>query len=148
MNITNRDQGEMPGEMPDEIGYLRVKVSTAQGAVPLSDAIVTVRNNKSDGNRDVIYSTTTNADGLTEKIALATVPRSASEGPDRGVPFLTYNLEVALPGYYTQYYQNVPVFAGISALQSVEMIPLPQNGYDFSLSPDDERFFEGENPLL
>ena len=47
-----------------------------------------------------------------------------------------------------QYYQNVPIFDGITSFQIVEMIPLPQNGFENGRSPDEERFFEGENPDL
>jgi hypothetical protein len=57
-------------------------------------------------------------------------------------------MDVSKEGYYTQYYQNIPVFDGISALQAVEMIPLPQNGYEYGKTPDGNRYFEGENPNL
>lgn len=127
------------------IGYLKVRVSTAQGSVPLSGASVVIRNTE---NGDIVKTASTNDDGLTPKIALETRPRQESESPGQATPFLTYDMDVFLPGYYTQFYRNIPIFDGISAIQSVQMIPLPQNGYDLSLSPDDERFFEGENPAL
>ena len=132
---------------PGGIGYLQVRVSTAQSAVPLEDALVVIRS-QADQGEQIVASVVTDRSGLTPRIPLPTVPRGLSEVPGNPHPFYTYHLEVSKEGFFNQYYQNVPVFDGISAVQSAEMIPLPQNGYENGFTPDESRFFEGENPDL
>lgn len=131
----------------DGQGFLTVRVTTARGAIPLEGATVTITgSNKGDsGVKQVFVS---GADGLTPKISLSAPPRANSEGPDRGIPFYTYNVEVVSDGYYTQYYYGVPVFEGINAMQTAELVALPENGIPDRFTVDNSRFFEGENPDL
>ena len=129
------------------IGYLQVRVSTAQTAIPLENAQVIIRaDEEQSGN--IIAVLRSDQNGLTPRVALATVPRALSETPGMPQPFYVYHMDISKEGYYTQYYQNIPVFDGIAALQAVEMIPLPQNGYENGKTPDGNRYFEGENPDL
>ena len=132
---------------PEGIGYLQMRISTAQGAIPIQNAKVVIRDHADRGGRLVSF-TVSDRSGLTPNIALPTVPRALSEMPGNPQPFYTYYVDVSKEGYYTQYYQNVPVFDGVSSVQSVEMVPLPQNGYESNLTEDSHRFFEGENPDL
>lgn len=129
------------------IGYLQLRISTAQGAIPLQNAQVTVKDPKERGG-GLVALLVSDRSGLTPIVSLPTVPRALSETPGTPHPFYTYLIDVSKEGYYTQYYQNVPVFDGISAVQSVEMIPLPQNGFENGNTEDSRRFFEGENPDL
>ena len=131
-------------------GGLVVRVSTARGAIPLEGAQVNVRNyaKEGDGRGDVLYSLVSGRDGKTEIVRLPTVARAASLSPGNGTPFLTYNVEVFLEGYYSQRYINVPIFDGIIAVQPADMIPLPENGRTDSQTPDGERFFESSAPQL
>ena len=129
------------------VGYLQIRVSTAQGAIPLEGAQIIIRAPQERGD-GVIASLTSDRSGVTPIVALPTVPRSLSESPGNMHPFYVYLVDVSKEGYYTQYYQNVPVFDGITAVQSVEMIPLPQNGVEYGFGENTQRFFEGENPDL
>lgn len=129
------------------VGYLQVRVSTAQDAIPLKNAQVVIRTQEEPGGK-IVSQAISDRSGLTPKIALPTVPRALSESPGNPHPFATYYIDVSKEGYYMQYYQNVPIFDGITSFQIVEMIPLPQNGFENGRSPDEERFFEGENPDL
>ena len=131
----------------DGVGYLQLRISTAQGAIPLENAQVIVREPKERGG-GLVTVQLSDRSGLTPMIPLPTVSRALSETPGTEHPFFTYFVDVSKEGYFTQYYQNVPVFDGISAVQSVEMIPLPQNGIENGISEDSNRFFEGENPDL
>ena len=132
---------------PEGVGYLQIRVSTAQGAIPVEGAQVIVRKSK-EGGDGLMDSLKSDRSGLTPIIALPTLPRALSETPGNTTPFFVYLVDVSKEGYYTQYYQNVPVFDGITAVQSVEMIPLPQNGVEYGGSQNSQRFFEGENPNL
>ena len=128
-------------------GYLTVRVTTARGAIPLDGATVTVTGN-TPGNSGVIGVYSSGADGLTDRIALPAPPRSNSESPNGRAAFYTYNIEIVKDGYFNQTYQNVPVFEGITAMQTAEMIPLTKNGKPDRASVDNGIFFEGENPNL
>ena len=132
-------------------GYMIVRVTTARGAIPLKDAIVTVHNYDPEfesGRGDIISVYTTNASGLTDRFRLPAPPRELSMTPGNGKSYETYNLSVTRPGYYQQYYTNVPIFEGITAIQNADMIPLSDNGQTDNFTVDDNRFFETENPLL
>lgn len=137
----------METALPEGVGYLQIRVSTAQGAIPIEGAQVIVREPKERGDR-LVSSLKSDRSGLTPIISLPTLPRSLSESPGNTHPFFVYLVDVSKEGYYTQYYQNVPVFDGITAVQSAEMIPLPQNGVEYGWTRDSQRFFEGENPDL
>ena len=132
-------------------GYMIVRVTTARGAIPLENAIVTVHNYDPEfegGRGDVIAVYTTDPSGLTERFALPAPPRELSMTPGNGKSYETYNLSVTKEGYYQQYYANVPVFEGITAIQNADMIPLPDNGQTDNARIDDNFFFETENPAL
>ena len=90
----------------------------------------------------------TNRSGLTEKVPLPAPSRRFSTVPGNVKPFATYNVDVDLEGYSSVSFQNVPVFDGITSVQSANLIPLPKNGIPDSYSPDSEIFYEGENPDL
>ncbi len=132
-------------------GYMIVRVTTARGAIPLEGATVTIHNYDPEfesGRGDVIAVYTTGASGLTERFALPAPPRELSMSPGNGRSYETYNLSVTKPGYYQQYYTNVPVFEGITAIQNADMIPLPDNGQTDNFTVEDNMFFETENPSL
>lgn len=127
-------------------GYLVVQVTTANSAIPLSGASVTVTNNEETA--DVLYELTTGAGGRTERIALPTVPRAESETPGNAHPYISYNIEVRAPGYETAIYHNVGIFDGITAFQPANLTPIPENGFPDSFTQNRPQLFENpENNL-
>ena len=136
----------MNREIPMESeGYLVVHVTTARGSIPLEGAAVNIRTNEdadTTPRADMLYATTTNRDGNTERIPLAAPPRKNSMSPGEVPPFSTYHLEVRREGYGMQSFVALPIFAGITAIQPVDLIPLPEDGTGNVLRPGDERFFE------
>lgn len=134
-------------------GYLVIHVATARGAIPLEGARVSVRNyDKELGvpRGDVIASVISGRDGNTPILPLEAPPRSASQAPSTGgsPPYSSYFVEVRLEGYFHQSYAGLVIFDGITSIQPVDMIPLPENGKTDSFTPDGERFLESENPDL
>ena len=148
----NPENNNTPMQSPTPMGEggLVVRVTTARGAIPLEGAQVNVRNyaKEGEGRGDVLYALVSGSDGKTDLVRLPTVARVQSLSPGNGAPFLTYNIEVFLEGYYSQRYINVPIFDGIIAVQPADMIPLPENGRTDSQTPDGERFFESTAPEL
>lgn len=141
----------MATEQNSGYGYMIVRVTTARGAIPLEDAVVTVHNYVPEfksGRGDFIAVKTTNASGLTERFTLPAPPRSLSMSPGNGRSYETYNVSVAKDGYYQQYYINAPIFEGITAIQNADMIPLADNGVSDRFGENKGIYFETENPAL
>ena len=110
-----------------QIGYLVIKVSTARGAIPLKDASVSIRG-AGQSNSGVIYSLTTDRDGVTPKVELPTPELYYSESPDNPIPYALYNIDVFKDGYTPMYFNNVPVFPSVISVQPAVMIPLSEGG--------------------
>ena len=136
------------------MGQLIFRVATARGAIPLEGAQITVWPNipapGEEGRGQVIAVLYSDRDGKTEPLSLPAPPRSDSLEPSTSgaLPFSNYDAEVYLPGYYAPSYTRIPIFDGITSIQSVDLIPLPENGREEGLTPSDTQFFEGENPDL
>ena len=109
---------------PTDVGYLIVKVFTAEGAIPLPNAAVIIRG-ESETSSGVLYSLSTNADGATERVSLPTPARIESESPGAVKPFATYSIDVVKGGYLPLSFHGVPVFASVLSIQPAVMIPAP-----------------------
>ncbi len=127
-------------------GTLVVAVSTASGAIPIEGAVVTVYGSDelNSGVRTVIY---TNRSGNTEKITLPAPPASLSENPGSISPFAKYNVDVNKEGYNLRTFVNVPIFAGITSIQPVNLIPLTEYGGE-AILPNDSTVTESQSPDL
>lgn len=96
----------------------------------------------------VLYS---DPDGKTEILRLPAPARSLSMQPNAAgspMPYSLYDAEIRLEGFYNQSYISIPIFDGITSIQHAALIPLPENGTPDGARPDDERFYESENPDL
>lgn len=106
----------------ESIGYLKVNVSTARGAIPLADAAVRIRGGEKDTS-GILYSVRTDRDGQTERIALPTPPRFASESPGGTLPYAIYSIDVSKDGYIPLSFHQVPVFPSVTSIQPAVMVP-------------------------
>lgn len=132
----------------DSVGFLIVSVNTANGALPVEGATVTVYGGN-EAESDVIYSLKTDESGRTEKVVLSTKSKELSTEPGNIAPFKSYNIEVSAPGYYDNNYINVPIFQGITSLQGVSLIPLSEFSAPNDYIPNSgRRYFETPNTDL
>ena len=131
----------MNNSSTENLGYLIIRVSTARGAIPLENATATVRGSTPQ-NSGIIYSLETDISGLTPKLPLPAPPRSNSLAPNGETPFSLWNIDVFSKGFITARYSNVPVYSGITSVQSAELVPLSE-GFE-----PDESFNESETPNL
>ena len=129
-------------------GFLLVKVSTANGAIPIENASVIVQG-KDEYNQNILLSLLTDRDGLTARIPLPAPSSNLSQAPTPSQkPYSTYNIDVFKEGYYPQHYNGVPIFQNVTALQNAHMIPFAEPD---SLNPYTNKgqiFDEYENPNL
>ena len=119
------------------LGYLIVRVSTALGAIPLEDALVTIRGAEQQ-NSDVIYSQRTGSSGITQKVSLRAPNIRESESPGYPQPYSLYNVDVSKDGYLPLKLENVAIFDSITSIQPAVMIPLADNKYTDSFSPGED----------
>ena len=130
-------------------GYLIVHVTTAGTAIPLAGAKVNIqtyaRENVSDPQTrgDTIASLITGTDGNTLRLPLSAPLKILSEAPNHETPYSLYQTEVTLEGYASQVYSGIPIFDGITSIQPIILIPLPENGEQNLPRPDSTRYFEG-----
>ena len=129
-------------------GYIVVRVSTARGAIPLAGAEVIVRQNELENSTDILASMLSSNSGLTARIALPAPSRKLSESPGNAKPFATYNIEVRADGYFTQNYNEVAVFDGITSYQNAILIPLPDNAKTDNYTFDERDGVDVLPPLL
>ena len=104
-------------------GYIIVKATTAGGALPVERAIVTVR----DLDDRILSVSFTDGSGLTQRIKVLAPPKSNSESPSADLPpFYAYNIDTDKEGYVSVRNVDVPVYPGITSVQTVELMPLSE----------------------
>ena len=113
--------------VPSDTSVLRVAVTTALGAQPLENALVTVSTAPDErGSRQLLYSVRTDSGGMTPPMTFSTPPRENSLSPDGGVPYALYTVETALDGYVPLTALHIALFSGVPALLPVALTPLPE----------------------
>ena len=106
----------------DDFGTLRVRATSASGALPISGAIIHIIG-ADEENRDFVKSLITDKDGITPKIDLPTPKRSYSLTPEEEeTPYAIYDVEAVADGYYTKRIVGVAIFSGINAILPLNMI--------------------------
>ena len=125
-------------EKSEAIGFLVVQTVTANGALPVENALVHIyeydKGEEFDGN--ALYTQKTDSSGRTDKLALEALDKELSLTPENKIPYKTYNITVYADGYYGSEKINVPVFQGITSFQQVNLIPLSEFSDPYDASPD------------
>ncbi len=102
-------------------GFLRVAVSSAEGAIPTVGARVTIT-----GDGDSEWVLFTDESGLTSLLSLPAPPAASSQNALQKDPFATYRVTVEKDGFYKQITERVPIFDGITARQEINLIGLAE----------------------
>lgn len=160
----NQYKSNIPLESQSQsYGYLRVRVTEAGGAVPVSGALVRISEydsydtgdtNGTNGTEDAaLYSLITDRDGLTPTVRLTAPPAADSQAPmdtENGapptIPYSLYNVNISKSGYYPVENVGVPIFAGITAVQPVNLSPLTEQDDIAGVSGPDGRVMIYEFP--
>ena len=107
-------------------GGLRVQVTTGRGAEPVPGAHVTV--SRIENGEDILYElAVTGDDGNTPILKLPAISGTASQTPGVSHPFTDYNIRVEKARFFVFNAYNVPIYGGVLALQTVDLVPLPEN---------------------
>lgn len=103
-----------------ETGYVVVNVFTAQGALPIEGALVTIIGD--DHCKNGVYATVrTNKDGNTSKIALPAPAVGKPTDSNNDKPYAAYIIEIDKEGFYSQTKIKVSVFSGITSIHPAEL---------------------------
>ena len=107
----------------NEIGYIVIAAKTAGGALPVENAVVTVR----DGSGNILFVEFTDKSGKTPLLRVAAPPKENSLNPEApDPPFYTYAIDTDKEGFVSVRNLSVPVYPGITSIQPVELLPLPE----------------------
>ena len=107
----------------NEIGYIVIAVKTAGGALPVENAVVTVR----DGGGNILYVEFTDESGRTPLLRVAAPPKGNSLSPEASEPpFYTYGIDTDKEGFVSVRNLSVPAYPGITSIQPVTLLPLPE----------------------
>ena len=113
-----------PDASPEAYGALRVRVTTARGALPVCGATVLV---SPCGSGGVCAACATDDSGLSRLFRL---PTESVEGakPGEAPPCARYDVEVLAAGFEPATFVSVPVYAGVTSVQCAELIPHAADG--------------------
>lgn len=132
----------------NSVGYLVVRATAANGAIPISGATVLISSYHGgavgmpdDGAADdIFYALTTDRDGMTERVPLPSMPLELSLKPaekaendgnfgdnhniESEKPYKMYNIETTADGYRSVKNIGAPIYPNVTSVQTVNMTPL------------------------
>lgn len=111
-----------------QTGFVNATVSTALGALPVTDAVVTLYVSDQEGNEEALYHLVTDISGKTPRMVLPVVydPQDPLESSE--FFFTTYNLRIQAANYYTQNIIDVRVFPNTATNFNITLMPVRQGG--------------------
>ena len=112
---------------PKHYGKLVVSTTAAFGAIPIRDAFVSIRIPNEETGSEITHILMTGIDGLTDAIEIETPSPAESLSPGGKKPFTEVDIEVSADGYYRVVSKSVPISPGITSIQPVRMIPIPES---------------------
>ena len=106
----------------ESTGSLQVDVVSAENNFPITDAVVSVSDDR-DPDR-TLERTSTNASGQTDILSLPAPPLEYSLTPGDPRPYTDYTVRVEAPGYQPATVTGTEILPGVLAIQPVRLTPL------------------------
>lgn len=103
-------------------GYLKLRVTTQQGAIPISGANISVYLTLNDV-RHLLVTDHSDLSGTTQAIPLPAPDRQLTLDPRNPRPYANYSLVLTHPGYQDVEILDIPVFDDVTSVQPVDMVP-------------------------
>ena len=122
--------------VPESYGELRFSVTDNVNNRPISDATIQISN--IDTPETFLYTLTTNAEGLSDTIPLEAPPLEYSLTPGSTQPYSEYIFAISAEGYEPIVINGAEILPTVTALQSVQMLPiaaLPDSSELFVIPP-------------
>ncbi len=106
-------------------GYILVNVRAGDNAEPIKNATVHITA-ISNGNRLLIGTGSTDESGTTKRFEVSLPDASYSQTPDSSVrPYNLFDISVTANGFFNARSVDVPVFDGVTSVQTFNMVPVP-----------------------
>ena len=116
---------EFNEDIGTSIGYILVNTRTGENSSPVENALIMITA-ISDGKREMIASGLTDESGISPKFAVPAPDSEHSQSPDSVKrPYSLYDISVTAKGFFNARSVDVPVFSGITSVQTFGMIPVP-----------------------
>lgn len=112
---------------------LQVRVTSANGAIPIPDALVIITREE-NGETIVEASRITNDSGLAEPVILPAVDPALTLQPGNNIPRIVYDVSVSAPAHYRAVVTDIPLYGGIPTELPMSLVPLPE----FADDPEQE----------
>ena len=122
----------MQADQPEK-GRLKVHVTTEAGAVPVSDARVSVSYTGEQGQP--LQEVSTDSSGNTPELELAAPPLEYSVEPSEQQPYSEYTLSVTAPGFEPVEVVGTEILPDVTALQEIRMLPQQGEAYERFVIP-------------
>ena len=114
----------------DSTGKMVAIVTTLRSIYPLKNAQVTIFTGDFE-NMQVVARGTTDQSGRTEEFILKAPSKNISlDSSSTALPYASYNMQVSAEGYRDNIHLNIPVFSGVTSIQSSNMMLLETAGVD------------------
>ncbi|MCM1314813.1 MAG: hypothetical protein NC205_06410 [Prevotella sp.] len=116
---------EFNSDMGTSTGYILVNTRTGENSSPVEGALIMITA-ISDGKREMIASGLTDESGVSPKFSVPAPDLEHSQSPDAlKRPYSLYDISVTAKGFFNARSVDVPVFSGITSVQTFGMIPVP-----------------------
>ncbi len=138
-----------PGANPEEYGELRFSVTDAVNNRPVSGAGIEITS--IDSPETILYSLSTNPQGISDTIPLPAPPVELSLEPGSMQPYSEYIFTIRADGYEPISINGAEILATVTALQSVQMIPLttaPSGSSELFVIPPHTLYGDYPPPIL
>lgn len=109
-----------------EQSSLVVRVFTSRAQIPVPGASVAVTYPASSGMHSLIALRQTDESGRIPLLTLPAPPRDDSQHPGDPRPFSVCDVWVEHPGFTMVHLEHMQLFAGITTVQDVALLPLPE----------------------
>lgn len=118
--------------MPEN-GTLQVRVFTSSAQLPVEGATVAVTR-PTTGGSTLLAVRVTDESGRISPISIAAPERSQSLSPGARRPWTPVDITAEHPDYERILVENVQIFAGITTVQELELIPLGEQPEVYNLT--------------
>ncbi len=109
-------------------GTLVTRVFTGRAELPIAGAAVSVVRKDGDRLLDLLTVQVSGRGGDTEAFSIETPSEDLSQSPGNPQPYALVDLWVDRQGFQLLVVEDVPVFPGVTSVQDLPLVPMPEDG--------------------
>ena len=109
-------------------GTLVTRVFTGRGELPVEGASVAIVRPGTAGRNQLLSIQVSDRSGDTDPTRIDAPALENSQSPEGETPFALVDVWVSRQGYRTLIVENIQIFPGVTSVQELPLIPLPEAG--------------------